>query len=193
MTHRGKEKRGFSIKLKRNQIIFILGIVAIAAFIFLYDLYMPRPLTAINYDGIVLNFRADLKEARNIAVYPSEQVLYDALVNPSVENITIAVKPAGEENPIYSVQTFELVTKLEIAYLTLGLNPNFDREPLIIESYENLTGEPQNPVIALVHPIYSNETEIRIENDVVFVKAKDYKDFDLAIAKLLMVALRIKI
>jgi len=36
-------------------------------------------------------------------------------------------------------------------------------------------------------------TEIRVENDVVFVKAKNYRDFDLAIAKLLMVALRIKI
>jgi len=192
MTHR-QNKKGIRIKFKRNQIIFLSLIVTAIVFIFLYDLYVPRPITEINYDGIVLGFRADLKEAKNVPVYPNEQTLYDELMNPLVENITIAVKSAGDGNPIYSVQTLELVTKLEIAYLELGLNPSFNRQPLITESYENLRGEPQNPIIALVHPMYSNETMIRIEDDVVFIKAKDYNDFDLAIVKLLMVALRIKI
>ena len=180
----------FKINLK---IIFLLGLVAIIISIFLYDFYTPKPITEINYGDIVLKFRADLKEAKNVLVYPSEQALYDELMNPLVENITIAAKEAGEENPIYSVQAFEVVTKLKFAYLKLDLNPNFNIEPLIIESYENITGEPQKPIIALVHPVYSEETAIRVEDHVIFIKAKDLKDFDLAVVKLLMVALGIEL
>lgn len=192
MTRR-QNKKWIRIKFKRNQIIFISVILAVALSIFLYDFYTPKPITEINYDGIILVFRADLKEAKNVPVYPSEQALYYELMNPLVENITIAAKEAGEGNPYYTLQTYELVTKLKIAYLGLGLNPSFNREPLIIDSYKDLRGDPQSPIIALVHPLYSNETAIRVEDHVVFIKAKDYKDFDLAIAKFSMVVLKIEL
>lgn len=193
MGQRKHDEKGIRIKFKRGQIIFLSVLVTAAVLVFLYDIYSPKPITEINYDGVVLKFRADLREAKNIKVYPNEQALYGELMNPLIENITIAVKPAGEQNPIYSIQAVELATKLEIAYLKLGLDPYFNRQPLIVESYENLTGEPEKPIIALVHPLYSDETIVRVENNVVFVKAKDYKGFDLAVVKLLMVALRIKI
>jgi len=135
-----------------------------------------------------------LREAEKIEVYPSEQALYLELMSSLVENITIAFKPvAEEENPYYMLQILEIIPKLSFAYSKRNLNPYFDRDPLIVESYENLPGKIQNPIIALVHPIYSNETAIRVDGHVVFLKAKNYKDFDLVTVKLLMVALRIEI
>ena len=192
MAYRRKEK-GVRIKITRNQMIFVLVVVAIVVSIILYDLYFPKPITAINYDSIVLGFRADLREAKNVPVYPSEEILYNELMDPLIENITIAAKEAGEKNEVYLVQTFEIVSKLEIVYLKLGLGPTFNKQPLIIESYEGLSGEPQKPIIALVHPSYSDETAIRVEDHVIYVKARDYKDFDLVVIKLLMVVLDLDI
>ena len=60
-----------------------------------------------------------------------------------------------------------------------------------VESYEHLPGKIQNPIIAIVPPPYSDETAIRNEGHVTFLKAKTYEDLDLVTNKLLMIALHI--
>ncbi len=87
----------------------------------------------------------------------------------------------------------ELIPKLYFAYSLIGLEVNFDNTPIIVESYDNITATEDNRIIALVHPVYSDETAVRVEGNIIYLKAKDYKDFDLVSAKLLMVVLGIEI
>lgn len=185
-------KERIRIKISRNQIIFLTATCVSILLVVVYYFYYPKPITSWNYHGHIIGFRADLKEAEKIPVYPSEEAVYKELMNSFVENVTIAFKPADEkENPYYILEEVEIVQKLYLGYKILGYEPKFNGLP--IDSYENLSGTPSNPIIALVHPVYSNETLIELKNHIIFVKAKDYKDFDLATIKLIMVALDITV
>ena len=187
-------QKGISIKLTRNRIIALAILAAVAIIISVYIFYIPKPIYSVLMDGQELDFRADLRTADKISIYPSKEDLYSELMNSLVENVTIAFKPASEtENPYYSLQIIELVSKLLIAYSRAGLAPNFDVPPIILDSYDNISATASNPVIALVHPIYSNETGIEVKNHVIYLKAKTYGEFDLVTVKLLMVALGIKV
>jgi hypothetical protein len=67
--------------------------------------------------------------------------------------------------------------------------PSFNAMP--VEEYANLPGKIQNPIIALVHPKYANETAVRNEGHVTYISGTNYKDFDLATIRFLMVVLGI--
>jgi hypothetical protein len=140
-----------------------------------------------------LSFRADLKEASKIPVYPSEEILYRALINPLVENVTIVFVPVEGENGIYVVNAWEIVMKLSLAYEQIGIKPGFNG--INLTSYENieLHGKIQNPYIVLVHPRYANETSLKLKDHTIFISGKSEKEFDLATVKLLMIALKIKV
>jgi uncharacterized membrane-anchored protein YitT (DUF2179 family) len=187
-------EKGINIKLTKNRIIILVIIAVVVLSFSIYTFYVPKPIYSVLVDGQQLDFRADLRAADKISVYPSEEELYSELTNSLVENITIAFKPADEEeNPYYILQILEIVPKLSFAYSRLGLWPNFNNDPIAIESYENLTSTTSNLIIALVHPVYSNETAIRIKDNVIYLKAKSHEDFDLVTVKLLMVALGIEL
>jgi hypothetical protein len=186
-----------SIKLRISKfVLFLIVFVCLITLIAVYYVIKPlqsQPVYSIQVGEEIVVFRADVNKAFQVPVYPDEQALYRELMNPLVKNITIAFKPADEtENPYYSLQILELIPKLAYAYSRLKYNPTFSREPLIVDSYENLPGKIQNPIIALVHPIYSNETAIRVDGHVVYLKAKTHEDFDLVTVKLLLVALDAK-
>jgi hypothetical protein len=91
------------------------------------------------------------------------------------------------------------VNKLAIAYkLRFGYIPNFN--VVNVTSYENLTATSNNSKIALIHPIYSNVTLVRLEDNVIYIQGKSatsekeqLRNFDLAVVKFLMVALGIKV
>jgi len=193
MVYQYQYKKGISIKLTRNRIIILAVLAAVAIIISIYIFYVPKPIYSLLVDDQQLDFRADLRAADKITVYPSEEELYSKLMNSLVENITIAFKPASEEeNPYYILQILEIVPKLSFAYSRLGLQPNFNNNPIAIESYENLTSTTSNLIIALVHPVYSNETAIKVGDNIIYLKAKSHEDFDLVTVKLLMVALGMK-
>ena len=193
MVYQYQYKKGISIKLTRNRIIILAVLAAVAIIISIYIFYVPKPIYSLLVDDQQLDFRADLRAADKITVYPSEEELYSKLMNSLVENITIAFKPASEEeNPYYILQILEIVPKLSFAYSRLGLQPNFNNNPIAIDSYENLTSTTSNLIIALVHPVYSNETAIKVGDNIIYLKAKSHEDFDLVTVKLLMVALGMK-
>lgn len=181
-------------RLTRNRIIFIL-LLALAIFsIFFYVFYVPKPITTWNFYGVVLNFRADLREASKIPVYPSEDVVNTEIMNPLVKNITIVFIPsAPKENSYYALEAFEITKTIYYGYRTLEYEmPNFTT--MNVSSYENLPGKIQNPIIALVAPAYSNETAVVVDpGHIVFIKAKSLQEFDLVTVKFLMSALRIRI
>jgi hypothetical protein len=173
--------------------IFILLIISAMAAAFFYVFYFPKPITSVDFYGVILNFRADLREAEKIPLYPNESAVNALLMDGSVRNITIAFKPSNEENSYFALEATEIVTKLYYAYKTLGhVMPKF--MSINVSSYENLSGTPQNPMIALVAPSVSNETDVIVSsNNVISVKAKSFNDFDLATIKMIMAALKIKV
>jgi len=184
---------GIKIKIQKRVLIIFFVIIAVSfSVVIFYMSYKPyEPITAVNYYGKIINFRVDLRKADGIPVYPSDSALYLELMHPLVQNITIAVKPVnGTENAYYGIEAFE-ITKLLYGYARIGTKPGFNA--INVSSYEHLPGKIQNPIIALVHPVYSDETAIRIENHVIFIKAKNYEEFDLATVKFLIVALGIEL
>jgi len=193
-TSQGKEYQKGMVKLSRNRLIVIMVlIVAVSALT--YNLFMqqtPKPIYTWNYHGRIIGFRADLREAAKVPVYPNEQAVYLDTIHYLVKNVTIAFKDAGEsENPYYILQEIELIKGLKLAYARKNISVSFNAMP--VESYEHLPGKIQNPIIALVHPIYANETAIRNKGHVTYISGKTHEDFDLAVVKFLMIILRIDI
>ena len=188
------------IKLSKNIIILIAVVLAIAGSLFYYTFFVPKPIKSWNYRGTVLHFRADLRKADKVPVYPGETQVYLDTMHPLVKNVTIALKGAGkDEYGYYAIEAFEITYKMKIAYMSLvgsaegGASeaPTFNVEE--VEQYANLPGKIQNPIIALVHPIYANETAVRNEGHVTYISGKTYDDWDLATTKFLMVVLGIEL
>ncbi|MCS7106303.1 MAG: hypothetical protein NZ942_03235 [Candidatus Aenigmarchaeota archaeon] len=184
------------IKLKISKsrliLIFIICALLIISFNTFKNQELKKPITSWYYDGYLLEFRSDLREAQKVKVYPSEEAVYQQLFNPKVKNITIAFKSAGErENPYYIIEEMEIIQKLYVAYKKRNIKLNFNG--LEVENYERLYGKEENPIIALVHPVFSNETLIELKNHVIFLKAKNYHDFDLVAIKLIMIGLNITV
>jgi hypothetical protein len=188
-------------KATRNIAIAIAVVAALVAASYFYVRFF-EPITVIDYKGVTVAFRADLREAAKVPVYPGESEIYRDTMHQLAKNVTIVFKDAGESgNPYYIVEEVELVNKLRIAYmLTFGTQadtgefvpgdiPTFDAQE--VGSYENLPGKIQNPIIALVHPMYANETSVRNEGHVTYISGRNLKELDLATDRFLMIALGI--
>jgi hypothetical protein len=189
------DKKRIKIKLSRRQLIVLTGLFALIALALIYFYFGPKPLpplTSIKYYNKILNFRADLREAQKIPVYPEDLAVRNEIMNQLVENVTIAFKPASDtENSLYVLEEMEIIPKLLMGYERIKTNPHFNA--VAVSSYENIAGTIQNPVIVLVHPKYSNETSISIGFHSIYIKGKTAKDFDLATIRFLMAALDLKI
>lgn len=179
------------IRLNKGIFIILISLALIISLIIFYNFYSPKPIKSWRIGNFVFVFRADLREANKIPVYPSKDAVYLKLINPIVKNVTIAFKDAGEENYYYSLETYEIVYKLSLFYKIKGMEVNFDS--MQVDSYENLPGKFQNPIIALVHPKFSNETAIRIEDHVIYIQGKTAEEFDLATVKFLVSAMGIEV
>jgi hypothetical protein len=187
------------VKVTRQRAILFASILIVIILIALLVSQIKLPIYSLNYYGAKLSFRINLRDVKDVTVYPSEKAVRDEIMNQFVENITIVYKPNESINSHYAVEVFEIVNKLAIAYrLRFGYIPNFN--VINVTSYENLMAVPSNPKIVLVHPIYSNETSVRLEDNVIYIQGKNavsekeqLRNFDLAVVKFLIVALEIKI
>jgi len=183
----------------------VLFIILAASLAIYYNNFVQTPIRTWVYKGQTVAFRADLRQAAKVPVYPGDVQIYRDIMNPLVENVTIAFKDAGEEgNPYYMLQEFELVPRMKLAYMyMLGTQtpegefqpspttPNFNAIP--IDSYANLPGKIQNPIIAIVHPMFANETSVRMEGHVTYISGKTPEELDLATARFLMIVLGIDV
>lgn len=180
------------LKFSRNVkiVLLILSVVILSVIVYQTS---PKPIMSWNYHGRIIHFRADLRAADKVPVYPNEDAIYLDLVHGLAKNVTIVYKYIDEPksaNAYYPLQIFQIVYNIMPAYEEVWkFKPNFNS--MEVESYENLPGKIQNPIIAIVPPPYSNETAIRNEGHVTFLKAKSYEDLDLVTTKLLMIALHI--
>ncbi|MEM5829331.1 MAG: hypothetical protein QW040_00175 [Candidatus Aenigmatarchaeota archaeon] len=180
-------------------IVLTFFLLAILLLITLYP-YIPFPIYSVNYMGVKMRFRVNLRDVKDVVVYPSEETIRKEIMNQLVENITIVFKPGeNQTNAHYAIEVFEIVNKLAIAYkLNFAYMPNF--KVVNVTSYENLRGRRENPIIALVHPVFSNETSVKLEDHVVYIQGRNatslreqLKNFDLAVVKFLMSILEIKV
>ena len=186
------------IKLSRNVLMLAAVVAAVVVSVLLYEYIVPKPITSWEYNGLILNFRSDLKEANKIPVYPGETQLYLDTMHPLVKNVTIAFKET-EENGYYAAEAFEITYKMTLAYYNLFGSvisnttrvPGFDVQT--VDQYAHLPGKIQNPIIAIVHPDYANETAVRNEGHVTYISGKTYEELDLAVTKFLMVVLDIQL
>jgi hypothetical protein len=160
-----------------------------------------KPVTVLDYNGIVIGFRQNIREAANVPLYPNnvsdpDQYLRIGLIKPMVTNVTIVFKNVNStENAYYSVEGFEIVGKLKLAYEALNppVEPNF--KAIEVGSYDNLPGKLQNPIIALISPANANETSVRFDPvaHVVYIQGTTYKNLDLATIRFLLAALDIQV
>ncbi len=192
-----KDSVKLRLKFSRNMkiVLLIFALVIVGGLIYsAYNTYLsPKPITAWNYYGQTLNFRADLRAADKVPVYPSEDAVYLDLVHGLAKNVTIVYKYIDEPasaNAYYTVQIFQIIRNILPAYEHVWkFTPSFNFTE--VDSYENLPGKIQNPIIAIVPPPYSDETAIRTDYHVTYLKAKTYEELDLVVTKLLMIALNI--
>jgi len=180
------------LKFSKNVKVVFLVLAAVVLSIVLYKTLVPEPITSWNYYGQILNFRADLRAADKVPVYPNEDAIFLDLVHALAKNVTIVYKYTNDSlaQAYYQVEAIQIVQNIIPAYEHIWkFRPNFDS--MEVDSYENLPGKIQNPIIAIVPPPYSNETAIRNYGHVTLLKAKTYEDMDLVTTKLLMLALKI--
>jgi len=144
----------------------------------------------ITYKGREFFFRDDINDAKRVPVYPDEKTVHDMFWDNSITNITILFKPLPTGNQYYSVENFELTYKLLIMYKMNGYEKYFSAEE--INSYDNIQTSNNVLKIALVAPTFTNQTYIEGKNNVIYINAKDYRDFDLATIKTILVAMDIK-
>jgi len=188
------------VKITRQRIIVLVSSIVIILLAAAIYPHIPLPIYSVDYYGTTVKFRIDLRDVKEVPVYPSEEAVYNEVMNQPIQNITLAYKVASEEeNGLYAIETYEIVNKLATAFIRrFGYTPNFTA--VNVTSYEGLTGTTENLVIVLVHPTYSNETSVRLENHLIFISGKNsttltgqLRNFDLATVKFLMTVLEIKI
>jgi len=176
------------ISISRKQILIFFIILLAAGAVFLLDYFLPK--YTYNFHGIQMKFSTDLKKANSIAIYPNNDTVYDILWNLELRNLTIAYVNSSDNGKV-AVEAFDITYKLKWAYLMFGLDIGISGEE--IDSYENLSATRDNPVISLIPPVFSNETLVEAEDNIIYIKARSYEDFDLATTKFLMAALSINI
>jgi len=150
---------------------------------YLYDNYGNR------YD-IPMSFRADLRKASNVFVYPDISSIYNIIWNPDNRKIIIAFANSSD-NGLVIVETFEIVNKLIFAFNVSNVSTIFIHT--VVDSYDNLTANESYPIIALIPPSLTNDTSVLAINNVIYIQGNTTEGFDLATIKFLMSALGIKV
>jgi hypothetical protein len=192
------------VKVSRRLLTSLVAIVVVSIILIFLVVYyidsLPKPIYRWNYYGVPIEFRVDLRKAEKVPVYPGETQVFLDTIHPLVDNVTIAFKDAGEdENPYYILEEIEIITKMTLSYTRMWAAyegsteddiPKFDATP--VDEYANLPGKIQNPIIAIVHPKYANETAVRNEGHVTYISGTTHENLDLATVKFLMIALGIE-
>lgn len=178
------EKR-IKIKISKNFFLALILIFVFVAIVIYYKISEYQPLTSISYDNVVLQFRADLREANKLQA--DEEAIRSILWDRNIENITI-VFTSSSDLELVNVEAFEITYKLKLAYLIKGYKVDIKGKEV-----ENLTSDFPSPSIVLIPPSLSNKTGIEVKNKTIIISGKDKQGFDLAVVKFLIVALGIKI
>jgi hypothetical protein len=175
-------------------ILFVIVVIFLAIIYFSYPYLQKwyqstKPMTEINYFGVPMKFREDVRLAKNIEVYPNETYIKSIFRSREINGITIGILNFTNETNIIGVEAVEITFKLSSFYSLASL-PVAIKGKEIGSLYE-ISGNSTNPVIIIIPPIIANETLVRAENYTVFISGKTLKDLDLATIKFMAVVLGI--
>jgi hypothetical protein len=181
------------IKLTRMRIILFVMVVVFLVIIYLSYPYLQKwyqstkPITEINYFGVPMKFREDVRLAKNIEVYPNETYIKSIFRSREIEGITIGILNFTNQTNIIGVEAVEITFKLSSFYSIVAL-------PVVIKgkeigSFYEISGNSTNPVIIIIPPAIANETLVKAENYTIFISGKTLKDLDLATIKFIAVVL----
>jgi len=181
------------VRIRLTKLKILAFVITVISFSIVYVEYpatykLVMPIKNVNYYGIPLQFRADLKEASKVHVYPNQNSL-NIFHNHKIKTIYIAFKNTTQ-NSLVEVEAWEIAYKLKIFYL-LAKHP-VRIKGMNITNYK-IQGNPTEPIIVLVPPVDANETAVRVNKYTVYISGKDLHGFDLATEKFLMVVLGIKV
>jgi hypothetical protein len=184
--------------LDKKQLAPLLGIVLAVGAIagVMYYQNSVKEITRYEFFGTPLEFRADIRAAQQIPVYPNQQSVLLKVWDPDITKINITYvltpEPSGE-NSMVALNLFEIRYKLDIAYR----NPNFnwinDFAVVELESFDDISQTNDTLVIALVRPSLSDRTAVEMDGNVIYIKGRTAQEFDLATIKFLMSAMNITI
>ncbi len=183
------------IKLTKMKIITILTIAIVLTILYfsypyLREWYLSKqPITEINYFGVPMKFREDIRLARNIEVYPNETYVKAIFRSKELNGITIGILNHTNQTNIIGVEAVEITFKLSSFYSLASM-------PVIIKGKEignisEISGNSTNPVIIIIPPSIADETLVRVENYTVFISGKTLKELDLATIKFITIILGI--
>jgi len=183
------------IKLTKMKII-AFAIITIASTIlyislpYLKDWYQStRPLTEINYFGVPMKFREDIRLARDIAVYPNETYIKSIFRNSIIKGIKIGILNYTNETNLIGIEAVEITFKLSTFYSLASMKVAIKGKE--IGSLYEIEGNLTNPLIIIIPPSIANETSVRAENYTVFISGKSLKELDLATIKFMAIVLGI--
>ena len=184
---------------QKHIFVFLLVVIAVVATILIYKFYESKPLTTYTYYvydnygnryGIPMAFRADLRKASNVSIYPDISSIYNIIWNENTKNIII-VFANSSDNGLVATDAFEIAYKLGVIFKVYNMTTNFT--PNVISSYDNIIANESYPVIALIPPSLTNDTSVLAINNVIYIQGNTTEGFDLATIKFLMSVLSIKV
>ncbi len=213
-------------RYKHSSFYFFL-ILSLALLIAGILLFLPQHYTSeekeiheMRYGDLLLHFRADLRKAANIPVFPSEAVIRKMLLSENLHKVTIALPDVKFHAGYYGAAAFELSFKLTVIYNSLYsmFSPPelFEKEnttclyytdsakeicigKMVFSNIHELKAEKGEVIIVLLGEGYTNTTSVHAfpEKNLILVEGKSanetergYTDLDLAVDKLLLVLMR---
>ncbi|MGC8993516.1 MAG: hypothetical protein ACP5JK_01955 [Candidatus Aenigmatarchaeota archaeon] len=179
---------------KKRIIIFSIAAILLTllyvSFPYIQEWYKSsQPLTEINYFGVPMKFREDIRLAKNIPVYPNDDYIKSIFRNKDLKGITISILNTTNQTNIIGVEAVEITFKLSTFYNLAGLPIAIKGKE--VSSFFQIQGNKTNPVIVIIPPIAANETVVRAENYTVIISGKNLKDLDLATIKFITIVLGI--
>lgn len=191
--------------MKNNKILIPIIIILVIIFInsqAIIDYVVvdhTQPNTTQNYnlvffEGYRMEFRAPIKSAEEIQVYPDEQSLKNVFLNQNLEEVKIVIISNNSANGNYILVSHALAVDLPlIIEKKTGIKPEIKAQGVNSIQEAKDISSPAKPVIMLLHPSMSNRTAITVENNVVFLEGEsfelvnnDYFDLDLVAGKLML-------
>lgn len=184
-----------SFRLSRKRAIVLTAVIVISVAAALLATVYPWPITSVGYNNVILQFGVNLRDARNVPVYPNANAVANVINVSRINGVTFVLQNTSDD---YSskVEAVEIVLKLSTAYNIFDTNfydPNSNHEPLIVKSFDNLNATQRNPYIVLVPPSISDGNYVKVVGNSVFISGKTQHDFDLATAKFILSSIGISI
>lgn len=170
-------------------LLIILSVISIAFIVYL----QLRPVKSVNFRGKTFYFREDVKAALEVPVFPDEKSIQELFWNKWISNVTVMYLPVNStdslSNSYYAVESFEITYKLYQIYESFNWYKYFNSQP--IDSLKDIPRDDKVLKIILIPPEYSDETIVKGAGNKIYIQAKDYKDFDLATIRTILIVMGI--